>query len=81
VRNAWPLTVARTGAHRPELVAGVERKPDDLVAPAGLEPPPELHELCLPASAMFESAVRMSIGIGNTIVELLAEPISSSVCR
>ncbi len=33
----------------------------------------------LPAS--FESAVRRSIGIGKTIVELFDAPISSSVCR
>ncbi len=32
-------------------------------------------------SASFERAVRMSIGIGKTIVELFAEPISSSVWR
>jgi hypothetical protein len=33
------------------------------------------------ARAVFESAVRRSIGIGKTIVELLFDPISSSVCR
>ena len=31
--------------------------------------------------AFFASAVRMSIGIGKTIVELFVDPISSSVCR
>ena len=34
-----------------------------------------------PPSALLASAVRRSIGIGNTIVELLFDPISSSVCR
>ena len=35
---------------------------------------------CAP-SALFASAVSRSIGIGNTIVELLLAPISSSVCK
>jgi hypothetical protein len=38
-------------------------------------------EVYVDPSALLASAVRRSIGIGNTIVELLLAPISSSVWR
>ena len=66
---------------RAELLADAERQRDDVSATAGLERCLELHERPEADSASFEIAVRMSIGIGNTTVELFAEPISSSVCR
>ena len=46
-------------------------------APAAAQSPLDSAD----ALALFESAVSRSIGIGKTIVELLFDPISSSVCR
>ena len=72
---------AHRNAHGTQLLAGVEGQCDHAPAAASLEPRLEPHEPGLPTSARFERAVRMSIGMGKTMVELFAEPISSSVCR
>jgi hypothetical protein len=62
-------------AAQPEL-------PQHAVGEPAASPPYPSHDVSMsPARAVFASAVSRSIGIGKTIVELLFEPISSSVCR
>ncbi len=84
------MLTARTERALFDLVQRRGRDPaDGLTRP---QPPSRRHdgratrERVVPAvyrsaPASFERAVSRSIGIGKTIVELLFDPISSSVCR
>ena len=74
---------ANRRSYFPEHLADVEGQCADVPANALLESCLEPQACSVPVaeSASFASAVKRSIGIGKTMVELLAEPISSRVCR
>ena len=82
-RDAWSRTRRTTTSRRASrmLPRRRRRRQSRSAPPRDATVPASSLTYVADRSAAFESAVRMSIGIGKTMVELFDEPISSSVCR
>ena len=77
VRQAWPAVEQDEGCP-----TRIEVTFDAVVGPVPVSgDEPLVAQFAVLESAAFLSAVRRSIGMGKTIVELFDAPISSSVCR
>ena len=77
VRQAWPAVQQDEGCPTRIKVTF-----DEVVGPVPVSgDEPLVAQFAVLESAAFLSAVRRSIGMGKTIVELFDAPISSSVCR